>query len=108
MKEKLIKADSLLEQIESPYVEYPVMIGIRNAIKEMIYEASEVNAIPIKQLLSILPKYDDYIHTKTYLHNETLEAIYSKGHEEGWKACLKAIKEELEDWEKENETSRCR
>lgn len=65
-----------------------------------------VKAIPTEQLLSILPKYDDYIHTKTYPHNETMEDIYSKGHEEGWHACLKAIKEELEDWEKENGRSK--
>ena len=62
-----------------------------------------INAIPVEQLLSILPRYDDYIHTKTYPYNETMEDIYSKGHEEGWNACLKAIKEELEDWEKEND-----
>lgn len=63
----------------------------------------KTETIPIEQLLSILPKYDDYIHTKTYPHNETMEDIYSKGHEEGWNACLKAIKEELDYWEKENE-----
>ena len=62
-----------------------------------------VEAISIEQLLSILPKYDDYIHTKTYPYNETAEDIYSKGHEEGWNACLEAIKEELNYWEKENE-----
>ena len=50
-------------------------------------------------ILSILPKYDDYIHTKTYPYNETMEDIYSKGHEDGWNACLKAIKEELDYWE---------
>jgi len=61
-------------------------------------------AIPIEQLLSILPKYDDYIHTKTYPYNNTIEKIYSEGHEEGWNACLKAIKEELDYWEKENES----
>jgi hypothetical protein len=32
-----------------------------------------------------------------------MEDIYSKGHEEGWNACLKAIKEELDYWVKENE-----
>lgn len=62
-----------------------------------------VKAITTEQLLSILPKYDDYIHAKTYPHNEIIEDIYSKGHEEGWNACLKAIKEELDYWEKENE-----
>lgn len=65
--------------------------------------APEVKAIPVEQLLSILPKYDDYIHMKTYLYNETFEDIYSKGHEDGWNACLKAIKKELDCWENENE-----
>lgn len=60
------------------------------------------NSIPIEQLLSILPKYDDYIHTTTYPYNETTEDIYSKGYKDGWEACLKAIKEELDYWEKEN------
>ena len=51
----------------------------------------------------ILLKYDDYIHMKTYPHNETMEDIYSKGYEDGWNICLKHIKEELDYWEKENE-----
>lgn len=50
MKNKLIRADSLLEQIKSPYAEYPIMIGIRNAIKEMIDEAPEIDAIPVEWL----------------------------------------------------------
>ena len=65
--------------------------------------APEVKAIPIEQLLSILPKHDDYIHTKTYPYNVVVESIYSQGYEDGWNACLKAIKEELDYWEKENE-----
>lgn len=72
--------------------------------KQILSAAPTVEAIPVEQLLSILPKYDDYIHTKAYRHNETMEDIYSKGHEEGWNACLKAIKEELDYWEKENDT----
>ena len=68
-----------------------------------VEEQPTVKAIPVEQLLSILPEYDDYIHTKTYLYNETMEDIYSKGYEDGWNVCLKIIKEELEDWEKENE-----
>ena len=71
-------------------------------VDEVLDNIEEVKAIPIEQLLSILPKYDNYIHTITYPHNETMEDIYSKGHEEGWNACLKAIKEELDYWEKEN------
>ena len=70
-----------------------------------IDNAPTVKAIPIEQLLNILPQYDDYIHTKTYPYNETMEDIYSKGYEEGWNACLKHIKEELDYWEKENETN---
>lgn len=70
---------------------------------EEIDKRPTVKAIPVEQLLSILPKYDDYIHMKTYLYNETMEDIYSKGHEDGWNACLKAIKEELDYWEEENE-----
>ena len=70
-----------------------------------IGNAPTVKAIPIEQLLNILPQYDDYIHTKTYPYNETMEDIYSKGYEEGWNACLKHIKEELDYWEKENETN---
>lgn len=66
-------------------------------------ETPTVKAIPVEQLLSILPKYDDYIHMKTYFYDETLEDIYSKGYEDGWNVCLKIIKDELEDWEKENE-----
>ena len=55
--------------------------------------APEVKAIPIEQLLSILPNP----------YNETMEDSYSQGYEDGWNACLKAIKEELDYWEKENE-----
>lgn len=70
--------------------------------ENVIDEQPTVEAIPVQQLLSIFPKYDDYIHTKTYPYNNTIEEIYSKGYEEGWDACLKAIKEELDYWENEN------
>lgn len=93
--------------------DYTIKIRSGNEIKEINIgekktetvneDAEEVKAIPIDQLLSILPKYDDYIHTKTYPYNETMEDIYSKGYEEGWNVCLKHIKEELDYWEKENE-----
>ena len=46
--EKLIKADTLLEQIDSPYTEYPVIIQIRRAIKEMINNAPTVDSKPVK------------------------------------------------------------
>ena len=72
------------------------------ALWRLIKSQRTVEAIPIEQLLSILPKHDDYIHTKTYPYNELVENIYSQGYEDGWKACLKAIKEELDYWEKEN------
>jgi hypothetical protein len=68
-------------------------------------DIATVKVIPVEQLLSILPKYDGYIHTKTYPYNETMEDIYSKGYEDGWNVCLKHIKEELDYWEKENETN---
>lgn len=89
---RLTDADEVLKYIPS---EEPLS-------RWTLKNAPIVKAIPIEKLLSILPKYDDYIHTKTYPHNETMENIYSKGHEEGWNACLKAIKEELDCWEKEN------
>lgn len=112
-KDKFIRAlDFLIYELHYPYDPPPFndwteeqketadwfIMHIRNMMKH----AQETKAIPIEQLLSILPKYDDYIHTKTYPHNETMEGIYSKGHEEGWNACLKAIKEELDYWEKES------
>lgn len=91
--------------------DYTIRIRSGNEIKEInigekkteTVNAQTVKAIPIEQLLSILPKYDDYIHTKTYPYNETMEDIYSKGYEDGWNVCLKHIKEELYYWEKKNE-----
>ena len=90
---RLIDADKLKEELKANGLGYQYY---------MLDNAPTVEAIPVEQLLNILPKYDDYIHTKTYLYDEISEDIYSKGHEEGWNAYLKAIKEELEDWEKEN------
>lgn len=80
----------------------PMMFNTKECLEWATAEA-EVKAIPVEQLLSILPKYDDYIHMKTYLYNENMEDIYSKGYEDGWNVCLKHIKEELDYWEKENE-----
>ena len=40
---RLIDADALLEQIENPYTEYPVMIKIRKAIADMINETPTVS-----------------------------------------------------------------
>lgn len=94
---RVIDADELIEKMTS---NCPFKIDTNY---ESVWGIPIIEAIPIEQLLSILPKYDDYIRTKTYPHNEQMEVIYSKGHEEGWNACLKAIKEEIEDWEKENE-----
>jgi len=68
----------------------------------ILVDGKDGEAIPIEQLLTILPKYDDYIHTKNF-RLTAIEDIYSKGHKDGWNACLKAIKEELDYWEKENE-----
>ena len=63
------------------FMEYP---------KEKRIYNSSVESIPVKQLLSILPKP----------YNETMEDSYSQGYEDGWNACLKAIKKELDCWEK--------
>lgn len=76
--------------------------GVFGRIKDGLNALPTVEAIPIEQLLNILPKYDDYIHTVTYRYNQNMEDIYSKGHEDGWNTCLKHIKEELDYWEKEN------
>lgn len=99
---RLIDADKLpvvetIERIENKDIFVSGWVPAKS-----IADAPIVEAIPIEQLLSILPKYDEYIHTKTYRNNETMEDIYSKGHKDGWNACLKAIKEELEYWRKEN------
>jgi len=98
---RLIDADKLKIRNVSADYWYTVM-GVTD---DDIDNAPTVKAIPIDQLLSILPKYDDYIHTKTYPYNETMEDIYSQGYEDGWNVCLKHIKEELDYWEKENETN---
>ncbi len=98
----IIKQEEYLDYVLTEWKTRVVELGSYNVIEE-IENAPTVEAIPIEQLLNILPKYDDYIHTKTYPYNETLEDIYSKGHEDGWNACLRAIKEELDYWEKENE-----
>lgn len=100
MKQRLIDASKIRY---SDMSDGQVPGGLWYTFKDNVDEMPTVEAIPIEQLLSILPKYDDYIHTKTYRNNETMEDIYSKGHEEGWNACLKAIKEELDYWKKENE-----
>lgn len=42
-----INADNLIEQIESPYTEHPIMIQIRHAIKEMIDSAPTIDAVPV-------------------------------------------------------------
>ena len=45
---RLIDADTLFRQIDSPYTEYPVIIQIRRAIKEMIDDAPTVDAEPVR------------------------------------------------------------
>ena len=45
---RLIDADKLVQQVESPYTEYPVMIEIRKAIMKMIQEAPTVDAEPVR------------------------------------------------------------
>lgn len=83
--------------------DYVGALTLKERLQRLLNLQPTVDAIPIEQLLSIFPKYDDYIHMKTYPYNETMEDIYSKGHEDGWNACLKFLKEELYYWEKENE-----
>lgn len=105
---RLIDADKLIKDIKELW-DYKTVDGITatTVLKQTITDIENqptVKAISIEWLISILPKYDDYIHMKTYPHNETMEYIYSKGHEEGWNVCLKIIKDELEDWEKENDS----
>ena len=65
------------------------------ALWRLIKSQRTIKAIPVEQLLSIL--------SNTY--NETMEDDYSQGFVDGWNACLKAIKKELDYWEKENEAN---
>ena len=118
MKQRLIDAENFPNALKEMMIEISKNRGLPKEdwflfgfdefvialdVIDLVRDMPTVEAIPIEQLLNILPKYDDYIHTKTYPYNETMEDIYSKGYEEGWNACLKHIKEELADWEKENE-----
>ena len=42
---RLIDADALKQQVESPYTEYTIMIQIRRAIKEFIDEAPTIDIV---------------------------------------------------------------
>ena len=42
---RLIDADALKQQVESPYTEYPIMIQIRRAIKEFIDSAPTIDIV---------------------------------------------------------------
>lgn len=86
MEEKLIRADSLLDQIKSPYTEYPIMIGIRKAIKEMIDEAPTVDAIPV-----------DYIWQRA----EWYEKQWLEEDNHWCKNVAEALRALLEDWDGE-------
>lgn len=71
-------------------------INLDNSLIEIITDMINqptIDAIPVEQLLSILSNS----------YNETTEDDYSQGFKDGWNACLKAIKKELDCWEKENE-----
>ncbi len=46
-KMRLINADALMEQIKSPYTEYPIMIHFRKAIKDFIDSAPTIDAVPV-------------------------------------------------------------
>lgn len=47
---RLIDADALIHQVESPYTEYTIMIQIRRAIKNFIKDAPTVDAVPVAWL----------------------------------------------------------
>lgn len=85
---RLIDADRLFYNLER---------GVRNASNQVFREIANTpteKAIPVEQLLSILSNsYDEIME----------DDDYSQGFEDGWNACLKAIKEELNYWEKESE-----
>lgn len=44
---RLIDADALVKQIESPYTEYSIMIHLRRAIKDFIDSAPTIDAIEV-------------------------------------------------------------
>ena len=44
---RLIDADALMKQIESPYTEYPIMIHLRRAIKDFIDSAPTIDAVSV-------------------------------------------------------------
>ena len=46
---RLIDADALKQQVESPYTEYPLMIQIRRAIKEFIDSAPTIDIVRCKE-----------------------------------------------------------
>lgn len=83
MKDKLIRANNLLEQIESPYTEYSVMARIRSAIKEMIDEAPTVDAIPIEWIEKQIGKA---------LSVDSCDMFYARN-----------LKYLIKEWRKENE-----
>ena len=44
---RLIDADEVVRQVETPYTEYPVMIEMRRAIKRMVDSAPTVDAVEV-------------------------------------------------------------
>ena len=42
---RLIDANALKQQVESPYTEYPIMIQIRKALKDFIDEAPTIDPV---------------------------------------------------------------
>ena len=81
---KLLNKQDLDKLVEEPFEKFLSRLDLKCP--------ESVEAIPVEWLLSIL--------SNTY--NETIEDSYSLGFEDGWNACLKTIKEELDYWEKEN------
>ena len=46
---RYVAADTLKQQIESPYTEYPVMIQIRKALKDFIDNAPSIDIVRCKE-----------------------------------------------------------
>ena len=79
---KLVSADALLNQINSPYTEYPVIIQIRRAIREMIEDAPAVDAEPVRHGHW---KYgEEGTYGKPYGHYECSECGERLAHKENY------------------------
>ena len=70
---KLIRSEVLLDQIDSPYTEYPVIKQIRKAIREMIEEAPAVDAEPVRhgRWIKVENDYNSHLYECSYCHTWT-------------------------------------